>query len=116
MGAWGYGNFDDGLSLDYVGNLCAGLESEIDGFHFKSGLGVDEFLNDVMPRIAVLTVLVEHCLRTAPPKPTVLEWKKRFLKIYEQQIDELGPDPDFKEKRLATIIATFDKLLEFAGT
>ena len=87
MGTWGPGNFDSDQALDFVGNLCQELEREISSAAADASLGVDDFLNDVMPRIAVLATLVEECLRTGPRQMSLISWRERFLKLYDHAID-----------------------------
>ena len=114
MGTWGPGNFDSDQALDIVGDLCHQFEQEISSAASISGLGVDEFLNEIMPKIAVLAVLVEQCLKTGPRLAVVRDWRERFVGLYDREIDKLALSSDFKDERRATISNTFASLESFA--
>ncbi len=110
MGTWGPGNFESDQALDLVGDFCREFEREISQAASKRNLGIDDFLNDVMPRIAVLAVLVDHCLRIGPRVTVVRGWRERFIGLYDRGIDKLAPAEDFKAERRARILETFASL------
>ena len=70
--------------------------------------------SEVMPSVALIKVLSEHC-GAAPPKPDVIEgWRSKYLAISDDQIDGLDPKPGYKAKRRKVIDDTFTDLIERA--
>ena len=68
-----------------------------------------------MPSVAIIKVLSEQC-GAAPPKPEVIEeWRSKYLAIYDEQIDDLDPNPDYKVERRKVIDETFVELIKLAG-
>ena len=45
-----------------------------------------------------------------PEAETIAKWKATYLAVWDAKIDELGPKPDYKTKRRAVLVATFDEL------
>jgi hypothetical protein len=66
----------------------------------------------LIPSVVVLTLLCEHCHTVLPRNLDVMAWKARYLAMFDEQIDGLGPVPGHKEKRRAVIVATFDQLIQ----
>lgn len=113
MGTWAAGNFCNDGALDYVGELMAQLISTVaQCFDERTGLGGGESV--LMPSVAIIKTLVEHC-GAAPPKPSVIEeWHRSYLAIYDEEIDDLSPEPDFKVERRKVIDETFTELFKLA--
>jgi|SRR6185369_10317077 len=115
MGTWGAGNFDSDGALDYLGDHIDSLVEKINEC-FEAGAGLDEEgESELMPTVELLVILAEQC-PAAPPKPEeVKTWKKRYLKTYDSEIDDLDPQEGFKEERRAVIEQTFDRLINKAA-
>ena|SRR5579872_5759533 len=112
MGTWGAGNFDSDAALDYIGEVTGAIEARIEAcLADEDASALDEDGEGVlMPSVALLSVLHEHC-KAGPPKPeAVLRWKRQYLAIFDDQIDDLDPVPGYKEERRAVIEGTFDRL------
>ena len=115
MGTWGTGNFENDGALDYVGRLVGDLTNTITRCFDTDNASLDEDgESELMPSVAIIAILSERC-GAAPPKPEVVEsWRSKYLAIYDEQIDELEPDPDYKVERRKTIDATFAELTQLA--
>ncbi len=114
MGAWGSGNFDDDSALDYAGSLCQSIEAEIDRRIASKKLAGDNLLTDVMPRLAVLAVLAEHCLGAGPVRGKIQAWQKRSLEIFDVDTAKMYfKKKDAKERR-RVIVDTFELLGKLA--
>jgi hypothetical protein len=105
MGAWAEGNFDNDTALDLVAGVAKDMANE-------SKLPSDvEDIDLVMAAVAVRKALVEHC---RAPKPKIAEieaLKASVLALYDENIDDLDPDPDYKTGRRQVIAETFDQFL-----
>jgi hypothetical protein len=106
MGTWAEGNFDNDASLDFVSDIARELRKEM------SPTDEVEDLDLVMAAVAMLKALVEHCHAPAPEREEIESLKTDVLALYDEQIDGLEPQGDFKEKRRAVIQKTFDEFLE----
>jgi hypothetical protein len=115
MGTWGEGNFSSDGALDFVGDLIDQLAGTIDSCFDNDNADLDEGGEDeLMPSVFIIRLLSEYC-GTAPPKPGVIEpWRERYLAIYDEQIDDLDPDPEYKVKRREVIAETFENLLKLS--
>lgn len=116
MGTWGAGNFENDGALDYLCDLVQRLEKEIkDCFTEENRADLDEDGEAVLiPSVAILSVLCEK-FNVAPPKETVIkEWRETYLRIYDEQIDNLRPREDYKQERRQVIEETFAKLERIA--
>lgn len=113
MGTWSAGNFENDGALDFVGDLVDQLIEGIERCFEESGADLDEEGEAVLvPSVEIISLLCERC-NAAPPDPeAVKSWKEEYLEIYDAQIDQLDPDPDYQVERRRTIEQTFDRLLE----
>src|SRR5262249_7590017 len=61
-------------------------------------------------QVELLALLCEQ-VHAVPPRPErVAAWRKRYLRIWEAEIDDYGPDAEYKAKRREVIDATFTRL------
>jgi RNA polymerase subunit RPABC4/transcription elongation factor Spt4 len=112
MGVWGEGNFSNDGALDYVGTLVQQLVVRVQAlFASEYGADLDELgESELMPSVEIISVLCEHCNAVPPRASVVKRWRERYLRIYDEQIEMLDPDAEFKTKRRRVIEATFGKL------
>jgi hypothetical protein len=116
MGTWGEGNFDDDGALDYLAEVLRSLVQRIeDVFADEGRLMLDEEGEAIlMPSVQIISTLCEHCGGVPPTEATVKKWRKKYLRIFDKQIDGLSPKGDFKVRRRAVIENTFARLEEQA--
>ncbi|RYX81276.1 DUF4259 domain-containing protein [bacterium] len=112
MGTWGEGNFDNDGALDYVGGLINQLMDKINACFAEGDVYLDEEGEEIIiPSVHIISLLSEEC-KAAPPKPdSVVEWRDKYLTLFDEQIGGLDPAGDFAQKRREVIEATFDKLI-----
>lgn len=106
MATWAEGNFDSDSAMDFVSDIARELRKEMSPPEEVEDLGL------VMAAVAMLQTLVEHCHAPAPKIAEIESLRKQVLSVYDEQIDGLDPDDDFKEKRRGVIEKTFDEFLE----
>jgi hypothetical protein len=116
MGAWGPGNFENDGALGYLGDLSKGLIARVnecfaDEDQSSLDLGGESIL---VPNVEILTLLCEHYSGVPPDESLVAQWRERYLRIYDEQIDDLEPRGDFKDQRRAVIEQTFERLARVA--
>jgi predicted DNA-binding WGR domain protein len=110
MGTWDTGIFDNDEALDYVGELIDSLASTINEFCGADEPDLSDGEGRVVPSLAIIQLLSEHC-GAAPPKAEQIEaWRKRYLKVYDEQIDDFEPAEGFKSARRETIARAFRNL------
>ena len=118
MGTWGEGNFDSDGALDYLGELTESLVGTVEEvFADKDRLSLDEDAEGViMPVVAILSMLCKNCNAAPPKEKTVLKWHKKYLQVYDRQIDGLLIDPKspYKKARRKVIDNTFKELEKLA--
>jgi hypothetical protein len=113
MGVSGSGNFENDSALDYIGDVVKNhineveqiINSNVDG----SGFGVED-TDVIMAAIEVIIALCEKCYAVPPKLQLIENWKRLTLEVYDNEIDELRPDPDYKIERRQVINDTFEKL------
>jgi len=115
MGTWAAGNFSNDGSLDFVGDLIDQLTKTVVACFKNDNTDLDEGgESELMPSVAIIKILSEQC-GAAPPKPEVIEkWRSQYLEIYDDQIDRLDPNPDYKVERRKIIDETFTGLIQLA--
>lgn len=119
MGNWGSGNFDDDLAADHLETLTDRLISEVaEAMSGDSARIVpDEDWGVAVPCNLELLHLIaqQHWLGANLPDPdTIAGWKAKYLAVWDQAIDVLGPSPGYKEQRRSVLVQTFDQLAELA--
>ena len=116
MGTWGPGNFENDGAGDYRDSITYQLIGKIEEcFESEEGYDLDEGGEaELMPSVAMLVVLCEHCGGHPPTEDVAQTWKKSYLQIYDDQIEDLAPDPAFRAERRKVIEDTFDQLIAFA--
>jgi len=129
MGTWGHGNFENDTVAEYYCDLCKPLLDQIRNTVADAALmQPDEYDSEVMlANIEILTVLAENIGRTDtewvgdlvfpfpfPAPEEIRTWKTKYLDVWDNHIDQLGPDSNFKEKRRATIGKTFDRFIKIS--
>jgi hypothetical protein len=115
MGTWGAGTFEGDGALDYVGQLLDQLTKTIVGCFNNGSADLDDCgESELMPSVAIIRILSAQC-GAAPPKPDVIEgWRSKYLAIYDDQIDGLEPEPEYKVERRKVIDETFTELIHLA--
>jgi len=119
MGTWGEGNFDNDGALDYMAEITTRLVKTIEEtLKDKVMAGLDEDGEaKLVPSLDILTTLRENYQHIVLPEAGKIEsWKSEYLKIYDEQIDDVALVQGYKEQRRATIEATFDKLINLSRT
>jgi hypothetical protein len=116
MGTWGSGNFDNDAAGDYRDSTTFQLIGKIEEcFESEMGYDLDEGgEGELMPSVAMLVVLCQHCDGPPPQVDQVRQWRERYLEIYDDQINDLASAPDFKVERRNVIVTTFNQLEELA--
>ncbi len=126
MGTWGAGNFEDDTAPDHLSALrntsklegmCAEwLGAVRDAMANTASLEPDEYEGVIAPcklEIIAQVMDVSGSGVCTLPKPSVPEkWKSTFLNVWDGDIDELEPDPDWKQSRRGVLVQTFDRVLE----
>ena len=126
MGTWGAGNFEDDTALDHLSvvrntykleAMCAELLGAVkDAMASPNSLEPDEYEGVIVPcNLEIIAQMMDvfGASVCTLPRPSVLEkWKNTYLKVWDGYIDELDPDPDWKQSRREVLVQTFDRVLE----
>jgi hypothetical protein len=51
---------------------------------------------------------------TFPASTTIETWRDRYLRVWDEYIDELDPDEDYRVDRLRVLTSTFERALALA--
>jgi hypothetical protein len=113
MGTWGAGNWDSDAALDFLGTeMDRHVRAITDILADRERFSLDEDAEgELMPRIAILTVLCEQCRGSLKRSVDLVAWKAQYLEMYDDQIDDLQPREGYRQQRRAVIEATFDTLI-----
>jgi hypothetical protein len=112
MGTWGPGNLDSDGALDELATRSAELVTQLwTRAQTKESWQADEWDHDALfVDFEILFALEEGGLLssgTLPPPTEVDPVRDRWLAGWDAYIDELHPQPGFKEERRAVIAKTF---------
>ncbi|MBL1080231.1 DUF4259 domain-containing protein [Nocardia sp. 2] len=123
MGVWGPGNFDSDTAADGLGELTDHLIAQI-AAQFRdptddTPLEPDEWGGTMVPawlEILAQTAEPARVGATFPSAAVLSEWRDRYLRVWDDYIDDLDPDDDYKSQRRAILTETFDRALTLAAT
>lgn len=122
MGVWGPGNFDSDTVADGLGELTnriiGQIAQEFEDESDDSALQPDEWGGEMVP--AWLEILIEMVERprvgaTFPSVATLTDWRDRYLRVWDEYIDELEPEDEYKVERRAVLVSTFERAVALAG-
>ncbi len=93
MGTWGAGTFEDDGALDYLGGVIDSLVERIEEILADEEWSMldEEGEAVLVPSVHIISVLVEHCGGALPKAAQVLKWRKKYLKIFNEEIGGLAP-------------------------
>ena len=114
MGTWGAGNFDNDSACDYLDSIKFQLIKVIeDCFQTEDETELlDECGDELMASVEILTLLTEHYYGHNPHVEVseAQRWREKFLRMYDEQLDDYEPQKDYNIERRKIIEDTFNKL------
>lgn len=123
MGVWGPGNFESDTVADGLGELTGRIVGEIteqfEDTSDDSALEPDEWGGAMVPAwLEILVEIVEPSRvgATFPSVATLRGWRDRYLRVWDEYIDELDPDDEYKAERRAVLVSTFERAIGLAVT
>ena len=108
MGTWEAGPFGNDMAVDFVGGVVQGLMAAVDAF--LESPEIDETFDEAFAAVALLNEVMQRTTcrpwdaaaqQTRDPEPIV----RALLDCFDQQIDDLEPDEEFKQQQRAALIA-----------
>src|SRR5262245_49720138 len=110
MGEMATDNFDNDEAVEYLAEIVELLSERIDEIlaDKKRRRLDDQGEGRLMPSVELIALLCERYDGTPPKEKTVHKWRERYLKVYDEQIDDLAAPPGFKEARRKAIEKTFE--------
>ncbi|MFV8232630.1 DUF4259 domain-containing protein [Mycolicibacterium fortuitum] len=122
MGVWGPGNFDSDTVADGLGELTnriiGQIAQEFEDESDDSALQPDEWGGEMVPAwLEILIEMVEppRVGATFPSVATLIDWRDRYLRVWDEYIDELEPEDEYKVERRAVLVSTFERAVALAG-
>ncbi|MGW4480525.1 DUF4259 domain-containing protein [Rhodococcus triatomae] len=119
VGVWGPGNFDSDTVADGLGMLTDRIVDDITAeFEDDSRLEPDEWGGELVPAwLEILTEIAEtgRVGVSFPPTPVLVDWRDRYLRVWDGYIDELEPTVDHRIERRAVLVGTFERALAVAA-
>lgn len=110
MGTWDAGIFDNDEALDLVGEIVDDLQRRMEGWFGEQEPFIEDGEGLIPPIIAIMQLLSANC-GAAPPKPDLIaRWKTKYLKLWDEQIDDLDPEEGFKNSRREVLVRAFKQL------
>jgi hypothetical protein len=64
----------------------------------------------LMPSVELIALLCERYQAIPPREKIVQQWRKKYLKVFDQQVESLAPPADLKLRRRKVIDNTFEWL------
>lgn len=115
MGTWGSGNFDDDTAADHLSILTDRLIAEVAAAMSGDPVEIepDEYWGVAVPcNLDLLHLIAQQNYVGAnlPDPTTIVEWKTKFLAVWDEASDGLAPIESYKEQRRAVLVQTFDQL------
>ena len=116
MGTWGEGVFDNDGASDYVADLVEQMEARIEQILADDDRStLDEEGDSVLvPTVELIYLICSHVNTPTPRLAVIKRWQEKYLSIYDDQIDNFEPQPEYKLKRRVVIEDTFQRLILLA--
>jgi|SRR5215813_2304067 len=129
MGSFGPGNFDNDAALDARQEVIDYLADAVREFVESDGFCVED-IDSAIAYVAMLNAILLHT-NSSPVEPTdpellsflkgmggsgeldiaeVTSWKEKVLQVYDDEIDELLPEPEYKKRRRRVIAEALGQL------
>lgn len=115
MGTWDAGPFENDAAMDFAGEAIDQLMAPV--YEFLEEPQIDETFDAAFAAVAMLNAVMKVCNArpwkdgdTLDPKPV----RAALLKCFDDQIDDMDPDPEFKvaqRKSLDAVTAEFVALV-----
>jgi len=105
MGAWAAGNFDNDAALDMVEAVLDVARQEIIAFSESSRVQVED-IDSIAACVAIHLALRAQCRAGRPDADLAANLRTKMLRIYDEQIDELEPAPEYRVARRAVLEQT----------
>jgi hypothetical protein len=116
MHPWQEGNFDGAGAREFLAELIDDLVETIEEVFDKKRLTLDDGEGVLVPSVELIALLCERYNAKPPKVKKIQKWRRKYLKLYDAQIDELQPPGDYKEKRRQVIDKTFAWLESVAAS
>lgn len=109
MDQWQPGNFDSAGAGEFLTELIDDIEDTIEEiFDDEERFALDDDAEYIlMPSVELMALLCERYGAKPPKVKKVQKWRKKYLKMFDKQIDALEPPPGYKDERRQTIDKTF---------
>ena len=108
MGAWGAGVFDNDEAMDVLTDASAVATTEIQGFYDNRDRCGFEDIDCVLACIAIQTSLITGCGAEPPTRTYAETIRDRMLEIYDNEVDDHDPEPEYKIERRKCLHDTLD--------
>ena len=105
MGVWGPGNFDNDVALDLVGDMVQLATTEIDAFCASKRCVVED-LDTIMACVGAHLALFQQCKASRPDPTVAATLRQKVIRLYDEGIDSLSPQGDYKAARRKVLVAT----------
>jgi hypothetical protein len=116
MGTWEAGPFENDAALDFVGEVIDQLMVPINAF--MDSPEIDETFDAAFAAIALLNAVMD----LTPSRP----WsgdnpvggapiREAMLSCYDEQIDDMDPDPEFKTDQRTALVAALDTFVNLTN-
>jgi hypothetical protein len=112
MGTWAAGPFGNDAALDYVGGVLDQLMEPVR--EFLASPEIDETFDPAFAAIALMVGVME----ATPSRPWDAAAKREvdpapicaaMLTCFDEQIDSMEPDADFRRDQRSALVATLDR-------
>ena len=115
MGTWDSGPFGNDMAMDYVSEVVDSLMQPVNSFLEEPM--IDEGFDEAFAAVAILNEIMSRCGARpwdAEAKATVdpATIVTAMVTCFDEQIDDMGPDPDFKTDQRAALVAELDRFAQ----
>jgi hypothetical protein len=113
MGTWGSGNFDNDAALDYVAGVVGPLVAQLQAVVDNPSLAEadEDGGTECLVAAELLISLSQYYTDPTLTPQLVTDCRDVVLSEWENTIDDLDPDQEYKTERRAVMQQTFAQLL-----
>ena len=107
MGTWGPGNFENDYAWDVLLDAERPIKQAIQAFVLSPNSGIED-LADLMAFLEIHIALIKYCGASPPGKSFLGKLRRKVLRIYDKEIDQLQPKASYKRRRRRVLVKTLE--------
>lgn len=109
MGTWAAGPFGSDAALDFVDEKVSELVATVKAC--VDDPQIDDGFDEAFAAVALLNAVLRASETSTPTADEALRWRNTLIAAFDDQIESVNPQGDFKERQRAALLLELDALV-----